>query len=143
MLRIPQSALEQVRAHGEQAYPQECCGVLLGESVAGVRLVREVARCTNACQQSPASRYRIEPGELVRLQRAARERRQQIVGFYHSHPDHPAHWSPADLAEANWPDCSYLITAVERGRATQTRSFVLADVADDPRFEEEEVVTIA
>jgi proteasome lid subunit RPN8/RPN11 len=61
------------------------------------------------------------------------------VGFYHSHPDHPAQCSPTDVAEAYWTGCSYVITAVERGRATVTRSFLLVGMEDDRRLEEEPV----
>jgi proteasome lid subunit RPN8/RPN11 len=62
---------------------------------------------------------------LVRIQREGRERGEDIVGFYHSHPDHPPHWSPTDLAEAHWLGCSYVITSVEKGKAASTRSFEL------------------
>ena len=68
----------------------------------------------------------------MRIQREGRERGEDIVGFYHSHPDHPAHWSPTDLAEAHWIGCSYVITGVDRGKAAITNSFGLAgsDEAD-------------
>jgi len=61
----------------------------------------------------------------VRIQREGRERDEDILGFYHSHPDHPAHWSHTDLAEAHWFGCSYVITSVERGKAALTHSFLL------------------
>ena len=71
------------------------------------------------------NRYHIDPKELIRIQREGRERGEDIVGFYHSHPDHPAHWSPTDLAEAHWLGCSYVITSVEKGNAAVTNSFEL------------------
>jgi proteasome lid subunit RPN8/RPN11 len=62
---------------------------------------------------------------LVRIQRAGRERGEDIIGFYHSHPDHPAQWSSTDLAEAHWFGCSYVITEVAKGTAEVTNSFEL------------------
>lgn len=142
MLQISQRALDELRAHAEQAYPEECCGVLLGRTERCVRVVNEVVRCPNP-HQSPRTRYSIDPRDLVRLQRAARERRLQILGFYHSHPDHAAQPSPGDLAEAYWTGCSYVITAVEQGRATVTNSFLLTGSGEQRRFEDEHFVVLA
>ena len=74
----------------------------------------------------------------LRLEREGRERGEDIVGFYHSHPDHPAHWSPTDLAEAHWIGCSYVITSVEQGIAAITNSFELigSDEADKKLVDE-------
>ena len=141
MLKIPQSALAALRRHGEETYPHECCGVLLGAFEDGTRAVREVVRASNTRLDALHNRYNIDPAELVRIQRQARERGLEIVGFYHSHPDHPARWSATDLAEAHWVGCSYVITSVEQGKAVTTNSFVLAGtVEEDKRFEDEEVV---
>ena len=71
--------------------------------------------CGNTRTDSPANRYHISPSELVRIQRDALLAGHDIVGFYHSHPDHPAQWSATDLAEAHWTGCSYVITSVEKG----------------------------
>jgi proteasome lid subunit RPN8/RPN11 len=90
-----------------------------------VRSVSSVVRCGNTRTDSPQNRYHIDPRELIRIQRQGREREEDIVGFYHSHPDHPARWSPTDLAEAHWFGCSYVITCVEKGKATATNSFEL------------------
>jgi proteasome lid subunit RPN8/RPN11 len=98
-----------------------------------------VLRCGNGRRDSPATRYAIDPRELLRAERIARGRGEQIVGFYHSHPDHPARWSPTDLAEAHWLGCSYVITRVAQGRAQVTASFLLAGGSEeDKRFEDEE-----
>jgi len=99
--------------------------VLLGQFEGDVRLVTSVARCGNTRTDSPQNRYHIDPKELVRIQREARERGEDIIGFYHSHPDHPAQWSSTDLAEAHWLGCSYVITSVEKGKAVVTNSFEL------------------
>ncbi len=126
MLRIPQSHFDSLREHGEETYPNECCGVLLGRfDDDGARVVTSIARAGNTRTDSPQNRYNIDPKELVRIQRDARERDEDIVGFYHSHPDHPAQWSKTDLAEAHWFGCSYVITSVEKGKAALTNSFEL------------------
>src|SRR4029077_17452839 len=91
----------------------------------GVRSVTSTARCGNTRTDSPQNRYHIDPRELVRVQREGRERGEGIVGFYHSHPHHPARASPTDMAEAHWLGCSYVITSVEKGKATLTNSFEL------------------
>jgi len=138
LIQIAKEILQQLRAHGEETYPHECCGVLLGEASDGNRVVREAVRCGNTRTDSPENRYHIDPRELVRIQRLARERELDIVGFYHSHPDHPAQWSKTDLEEAHWLGCSYVITSVEQGRATQTNSFVLTgDGEEQKQFDAE------
>ena len=69
--------------------------------------------------------------ELIRIQRQAREKGLDIVGFYHSHPDHPAQWSTTDFAEAHWLGCSYVITSVEKGKAKVTNSFLLTGTEEE------------
>ena len=83
------------------------------------------ARCGNTRTDSAHNRYNIDPKELVRIQREGRDRGEDIVGFYHSHPDHPAQWSKTDHEEAHWIGCSYVITSVEKGKAAITNSFEL------------------
>lgn len=136
-LRIQRELLNQIRQHGEQSYPHECCGVLVGFFGAADRTVQRVVNCANASSESPRTHYEISPTDLLRVQREANLADQQIVGFYHSHPDHPARWSPTDLDEAHWPGCSYLITAVEKGKATATNSFLLVSEGQTRRFEDE------
>jgi proteasome lid subunit RPN8/RPN11 len=126
MLKIGKSHYEAIRRHGEETYPHECCGVLLGQMEDDARIVTSTARAGNTRTDSAHNRYNIDPKELVRIQRQARERNEDIIGFYHSHPDHPAEWSQTDLAEAHWFGCSYVITSVEKGKAVLTNSFELA-----------------
>jgi proteasome lid subunit RPN8/RPN11 len=125
MLKIGKTEFDEIRRHGEETYPHECCGVLLGQMRDDERVVTSIARCGNTRTDSPQNRYHIDPRELVRIQREGRERGEDIIGFYHSHPDHPARWSPTDLAEAHWLGCSYVITGVEKGKAAVTNSFEL------------------
>ena len=137
MLRIGQQTYDAIRQHGEETWPHECCGVLLGrfcrEDGAAVNEVEDAVRATNTRTDSAHNRYHIAPQELVRIQRTSRERGLEIVGFYHSHPDHPAQWSPTDLAEAHWIGCSYVITAVEQGAARQTNSFLLSGTTEEDK----------
>ena len=126
MLKITHKDYAAIRKHGEETYPYECCGVLLGQmDDDGTRVVTTTARCGNTRDDSPHNRYHIDPKELVRIQREGRGRGEDIIGFYHSHPDHPAQWSPTDLAEAHWFGCSYVITEVAKGTAELTNSFEL------------------
>src|ERR1700747_1337722 len=125
MLKISPKNYAEIRRHGEKTDPHEGCGVLLGQMDGDVRTVTSTARCGNTRTDSPQNRYHIDPKELVRIQREGRERGEDIIGFYHSHPDHPAQWSQTDLAEAHWFGCSYVITSVEKGKAVLTNSFEL------------------
>jgi proteasome lid subunit RPN8/RPN11 len=135
-LHIPQSVLAGLRTHGEETYPHECCGALLGTSTPdGWRVVAAI-RAGNTRTDSAHNRYQIAPAELVRIQRDAMRQDLDIAGFYHSHPDHPAQWSPTDFAEAHWIGCVYVITEVASGKAAVTNAFLLAgDTEEDKRFD--------
>jgi proteasome lid subunit RPN8/RPN11 len=144
VLKLQASDYDKIRRHGEETYPNECCGILVGAVEGGVRTVLSAVRCNNVRTDSPQRRYDIDPRDLVRAQREAHEKGLDIVGFYHSHPDHAAQWSPTDLEEAHWIGCSYVITAVERGKATQTNSFALTGSREeDKALAEEEIILVA
>ena len=139
-LSLTKSQWTDLRKHGEETFPHECCGVLLGKfEEDGSKVVQATVRCTNQRSDSPHNRYFIDPKELVRIQRQACEHDQEIVGFYHSHPQHPARWSKTDLEEAHWTSCSYVITSVMDGTATDTNSFELAGMDDNKSFHNEEI----
>src|SRR5215471_1341987 len=139
MLHIDYTDYAALRAHGEETYPHECCGVLLGKSESSANggpkrnRVRQIVRAGNTRTDSAHNRYNIAPQELIRIQRQARTLGLDIVGFYHSHPDHPAQWSPTDFAEAHWIGCSYVITAVEKGKAATTNSFLLTGTTEEDK----------
>jgi len=144
VLYIARETFEAIRAHGEETYPQECCGVLLapdgGASTARGRRIVSSVRAGNTRTDSAHNRYQIAPAELVKIEREARRQGLEIAGFYHSHPDHPALWSTTDFEEAHWIGCSYVITAVDRGKAKATNSFLLTGTTeDDKRFEQETI----
>ena len=138
ILRIKRSVYDSIRAHGEEAYPYECCGVLLGESTLEGWRVTAAMQAINTRTDSPHNRYNIAPSELVRIERVARLQKLEIAGFYHSHPNHPAQWSAIDFAEAHWLHCSFVITEVVHGKAAVTNAFLLAgSTEEDKRFEKQ------
>ena len=144
MLKITHKDYAAIRKHGEETYPYECCGVLLGQmGEDSTRVVTTTARCGNTRDDSPHNRYHIDPKELVRIQREGRGRGEDIIGFYHSHPDHPAQWSATDLAEAHWFGCSYVITAVAKGKAAITNSFELTGFDENDKKLVNEKVEVA
>jgi proteasome lid subunit RPN8/RPN11 len=140
MLKIKPTDLSLIQRHGERDYPNESCGVLLGQFEDNGRRVTRVVACRNGRADSPQNRYNIDPRDLVRIQREGRERGDEIVGFYHSHPDHPPEWSETDLAEAHWFGCSYVITSVENGKAVITRAFELTGQDEEDKMLVDETI---
>lgn len=136
VLRITKTVFDAIRAHGERTYPEESCGVLLGIRSAEGWWIEIAIETRNARAGAARDRYSIPPGELIEAAAAARRRGLEIGGFYHSHPGGPAQWSTADLAEAQWPGCAYVITGVAEGKAVVTNAFLLAgSTGQDKRFE--------
>jgi proteasome lid subunit RPN8/RPN11 len=138
MIELNKQQLDEVCEHGERDYPHECCGLLIGRFEAdGRKMVVEVYPISNAREEeAKRNRFLIKPEELMRGERHARERKLDVVGFYHSHPDHPAAPSQFDLEHA-WPVYSYIIVSVREGRAVDLRSWEME--ADRSRFNEEEI----
>ena len=143
MLRISYDDYARLRAHGEETYPHECCGILLGRAEEGGNAVSRTVRAGNTRTDSAHNRYHIAPEELIRAQREGRKEGLDIVGFYHSHPDHPAQWSETDFAEAHWFGCSYVITQVAGGRAEVTNAFLLMGTGEDNKGFLDESIEIA
>ena len=143
MLRMTRAIYDAIRLHGEETYPHECCGALLGHPTPEGWHIDSSVKAGNTRTDSAHNRYSIAPAELVKIEREARSRGLSIGGFYHSHPDHPAQWSATDFAEAHWLGCSYVITAVAKGRATVTNSFLLAGATEeDKTFEDERIEVV-
>jgi proteasome lid subunit RPN8/RPN11 len=132
-VRMTRAVYDSIRAHGEETYPYECCGALLGKSIPEGWRVAGAIRAGNTRTDSAHNRYNIAPLELVRIEREARRQGLDVAGFYHSHPDHPAQWSHTDFAEAHWLGCSYVITEVAHGKAIVTNSFSLTGLTEETK----------
>ena len=138
MLKIPRVEYEHILRHAAETYPDECCGVLLGTIDGDLRAVAATVRCKNT--QAASDWFSIDPREIVRIQRQAAEAGQDIIGFYHSHPDDAAQWSASDLREAHWYGCSYVIVSVRQGDAREVNSFLLAGSSEENKqFQDEKV----
>lgn len=136
MILIAAEHLEVVKQHGERTYPEEGCGVLVGRVSGSVKIVEEVHPTENARLDSRHNRYLISPDDILGLERQARAHRREVIGFFHSHPDHEAIPSNYDRDHA-WPWYSYVIVSVAEGKAEDVRSWVLTD--DRTQFEPEEI----
>ncbi len=121
-LRIAEVLLDQVRRHGEEAYPAECCGVIAGTAGPVKQAVR-VVPVANRRSDDP-HRYLIAAEQIRQVEQELRGAGLEIVGYYHSHPDHPAAPSPYDVEHA-WPWYSYLIARVSEGQAADIAAWVL------------------
>lgn len=124
-IRLTRAQLEVMHDAASTGYPEEVCGILVGREQDGVGFVVRVVPTRNASGSDRAHRYEIPPADLVHEQRAARASNLRILGFYHSHPDHPAEPSPHDL-ELAWPDYVYVIVPVAGRRTGQARVWRLA-----------------
>jgi proteasome lid subunit RPN8/RPN11 len=129
-LSLGGGALAAIRAHGAEAYPHECCGALLGR--AGV--VREAWPLPNTTEEGPRRRFLVRPVDYRAAEARASAQGLDLLGFYHSHPDHPARPSQYDLDHA-WPVFSYVIISVTDGRPGDITSWRLAE--DRSAFEPE------
>jgi proteasome lid subunit RPN8/RPN11 len=140
MIRIAEQQLEEIREHGIRDYPYECCGLLLGRYGADEKVVTETYPISNAREESAKrNRFLIEPVELMRGERYARERDLEVVGFYHSHPDSAAVPSQYDLDHA-WPTYSYIIVSTRADKATDLFSW--EQEPDRSKFNPEEIRVI-
>jgi proteasome lid subunit RPN8/RPN11 len=134
VIALEAGVAEAIRRHGEATYPEECCGVMLGRVRGDTREVVEALPLSNSRTEERARRFLIGPEDYLAAERTATERGLALVGFYHSHPDHPARPSQYDLEHA-LPWHSYVIVAVAGGRAGEATSWVLAE--DRSRFDPE------
>src|SRR6478672_13066465 len=137
-LVITPQDLEAIGRHGEATFPEECCGFLIGRASgdggATTTVVERLIPVANERQDSRHNRYVIEPETVLAAHKEARAAGADVVGYYHSHPDHPSRPSDFDREHA-WPGLSYLIVSVRQGRAADARSWRLTD--DRDRFDEE------
>ena len=141
VITIAELHLDEMRAHSERDYPFECCGLMLGRFEGERKQVVETYPISNAREEeAKRNRFLIRPEELMRGEKHAREKGLDVVGFYHSHPDDRAVPSQYDLEHA-WPTYSYIVVAVEKGRAADLRSWEME--SDRSRFNQEGIVSEA
>ncbi len=129
-LALTATVHEAIRRHGEQAYPHECCGALIGRG--GV--VTDAFELPNTTEEGPRRRFLVRPSDYREAEKRAFELAAELLGFYHSHPDHPARPSQYDLDHA-WPFFSYVIVSVQAGAPSDMTSWRLRD--DRSAFDEE------
>lgn len=152
MIELESHHLQAIRTHAESTYPDECCGIIAGHLSDDGKRVVEIWPMENAWNEETArelpegggvtsreSRYAIAPRDMLNAQKEARDRNLDIIGIYHSHPDHPAIPSEMDRAIA-WPVYSYIIVSVPKGKAGELRSWCLDD---DRQFQPEEVIAFS
>jgi len=127
MLKLSEEAHAQIAAYGAATYPYEGCGLLLGIAAEGVNVVTAVQPLPNVWPdvEERRVRFRIDPNAWRDAELEAALQGLDVVGVFHSHPDHPPVASPRDLAWAAWPGYSYLITAVRQGQPQESRSWQL------------------
>jgi proteasome lid subunit RPN8/RPN11 len=128
--------LQTIGRHASICYPEECCGFLIGRCHSGAAFVERVLSAGNEREDSRHNRYLITPETVLAAHKEARSLGFEVVGYYHSHPDHPARPSDFDREHA-WPGVSYLIVSVEQRKVVDARSWRLGE--DRESFEEEVV----
>jgi proteasome lid subunit RPN8/RPN11 len=129
--------LKAIGGHGEASYPEECCGFLIGRAEGDSTSVERLLAVANERQDSRHNRFLIHPETVLAAHKEARAAGLDVVGYYHSHPDHPARPSELDREHA-WPGLSYVIVSVQGGKVAEARSWRLTD--DRERFEEEAIL---
>jgi proteasome lid subunit RPN8/RPN11 len=120
-VKIRRDAFDAIQTHGAEGYPNEICGIMVGPRGDGT--VTEVKRARNIIDDRARDRYEIDPRDHIRIQREADAAGLDIVGYYHSHPDHPAQASRFDTERA-WAGYVYVIVAVDAGKPVDANAFV-------------------
>jgi proteasome lid subunit RPN8/RPN11 len=131
-LRLDAQVDAAIRAHGEETYPNECCGALIGRD--GV--IGETLALPNMTDEGPRTRFRVTPADYRAAERRASDLGGELLGFYHSHPDHPARPSQYDLDHA-WPFFSYVIVSVREGVSGDITAWRLRE--DRSAFDQEDI----
>lgn len=154
MLKLNSHHLQLIQNHAESTYPEECCGILIGQIQGNTKTLIEVLPTENSWgdkavdnfqtietsnKTSKRNRFSIAPRVMFEVQKETRSRNLDIIGIFHSHPDNPAHPSEFDRAIA-WATYSYIIVSVQNGKACDLKSWMLDD---DHKFQPEEIITLS
>jgi proteasome lid subunit RPN8/RPN11 len=135
MITLTEQQRADITQHAESEYPNECCGAVLGRFEDGKKITHRILPISNMREaEAKHNRFLIRPEEFLHCEKTARKAGLEIIGFYHSHPDHPAKPSPYDLEHA-FPVYSYIIVSVDNGKANKTTSWELLN--DRTKFNEE------
>lgn len=137
MIKIPASLLRQIYDHTESSYPNEGCGVMIGTGGEN-KVVHAFRTCKNLNTERARDRYDMDPLDMLRAEREFENSPWDIIGIYHSHPDHPSRPSQTDTDRA-WPDYSYVIISVQKGTVASAQSWVLNEA--ERKFYEEPLVS--
>jgi proteasome lid subunit RPN8/RPN11 len=138
-LQCPKAMIDKIHAHGEEAYPEEGAGFLLGTD-GTERSVLSIVPLSNSREEAARhNRYLINPADYLKAELEADRQGLHLIGVFHSHPDHPNHPSEFDRDWAQ-PFFSYIITNVDSGRALESKSWRLLE--DRSRFDEEKIIII-
>ena len=132
-LKLTEALAAQIRAHGVETYPHECCGAILGTDDEGARTVRDLMPLQNRRDDSPRNRFEVTPDDVRLAEKTAAAKNLDLIGWYHSHPDAPARPSEFDREHA-WPWYSYIIVSIQKGAPHDMNSYRLQDdrAAYDP-----------
>jgi proteasome lid subunit RPN8/RPN11 len=132
-LKISEALAAQIRAHGVETYPHECCGAILGTDADDARTVHGLMPLQNRRDDSPRNRFEVTPDDVRLAEKTAMAKNLDLIGWYHSHPDAPARPSEFDREHA-WPWYSYIIVSIQKGTPQDMNSFRLKDdrAAYDP-----------
>ena len=125
-LKLTEALAAQIRAHGVETYPHECCGAILGTDDEGARTVRDLMPLQNRRDDSPRNRFEVTPDDVRLAEKTAAEKKFDLIGWYHSHPDAPARPSEFDREHA-WPWYSYIIVSIQKGAPHDMNSYRLQD----------------
>ena len=136
VLKLRSDLAAKIQAHGMETYPYECCGAILGRDEDGSREVLDLLPLANRREDSPRNRFEVTSGDVQLAEKKAREKRLELIGWYHSHPDAPARPSEFDREHA-WPWYSYIIVSVQTGQPREMNSWRLRD--DRAAYDPEEI----
>ena len=137
-LKIGRGDVGHIHEHAREAYPEECAGALVGMDAGGMKIVVDVWRADNTHEEERSRRFLIDPLKIKEFEEKAAERDMDVLGFYHSHPDHPAEPSEYDREHA-WPGYSYVIASVGKDRVNEMRSWLLKH--DRSGYDEEQITS--
>jgi len=140
MIKIPSSILREIYDHMESAYPHECCGLMIGTSSGSERVVHAFRKCRNLNTERAHDRYEMDPLCMLKAQQEFASGPWDIVGIYHSHPDHPSRASQTDT-DRGFAGYSYVIVLVQKGKVASAQSWDLVETPEK-KFHEEPLVIV-